>query len=254
MLLVIDIGNSNIEMGVLEGDKIICSDRMTTDTKKTAAEYEIMIHTLLSMRNIDVDCIDGAIVSSVVPPLTHNFCTAVKKAVGKTPLVVSNKIKSGLNIRIDDPKTLGADLLVDSVAATELYGYPSIVIDMGTATTLFVVDKNRNFIGGSIAPGVAISLQSLTNDTSALPAIDLEAPRKVISTNTVECMQSGIIYGQAALLDGLIERMKEELGYDCKVIATGGLSRLIVPYCHSDIIYDGDLMLKGLKIIYDMNK
>ena len=253
MILAVDMGNTHIVLGVLDGEKILCNERIATDHKKTSAEYEVLIDTILRMRGIDDSQIEGAIVSSVVPPLTHDICEAIKKAVGKTPLVIGTKIKTGLNIRIDDPKTLGADLLVGSVAAMELYGYPAIVIDMGTATTLMVVDENRNFIGGAVAPGVKISLNALSSGTSALPAIDLEAPKKVVSTNTVECMQSGVIYGQAAMLDGMIERMKEELGYDCKVIATGGLSKLIVPYCKNEIIYDNDLMLKGLKLIYEKN-
>lgn len=254
MLLTIDMGNSNIEIGIIDNNEVILSERIATDLGKTASEYAVLIHSIFEIRNIDVSAIEGGIVSSVVPPLTNEIREAVKKVTGITPLNVEPGIKTGVRIRIDDPKTLGADLLVGAVAAVNLYGAPAIIIDMGTATTVTVVDKNGDFIGGVVMPGVALSLNALSAGTSKLPKINLTAPKKVVCTTTEECMSAGMVYGQASMLDGLIEKMEKELGYSCKVIATGGLARLIIPYCERDITLDNNLMLEGLKIIYDKNR
>lgn len=254
MLLTIDMGNSNIEIGIIDNNEVILSERIATDLGKTASEYAVLIHSIFEIRNIDVSAIEGGIISSVVPPLTNEIREAVKKVTGITPLNVEPGIKTGVRIRIDDPKTLGADLLVGAVAAVNLYGAPAIIIDMGTATTVTVVDKNGDFIGGVVMPGVALSLNALSAGTSKLPKINLTAPKKVVCTTTEECMSAGMVYGQASMLDGLIEKMEKELGYSCKVIATGGLARLIIPYCERDITLDNNLMLEGLKIIYDKNR
>ena len=236
MLLTIDMGNSNIEIGIIDNNEVILSERIATDLGKTASEYAVLIHSIFEIRNVDVSAIEGGIISSVVPPLTNEIREAVKKVTGITPLNVEPGIKTGVRIRIDDPKTLGADLLVGAVAAVNLYGAPAIIIDMGTATTVTVVDKNGDFIGGVVMPGVALSLNALSAGTSKLPK------------------SAGMVYGQASMLDGLIEKMEKELGYSCKVIATGGLARLIIPYCERDITLDNNLMLEGLKIIYDKNR
>ena len=254
MLLTIDMGNSNIEIGIIDKNEVILSERIATDLGKTASEYAVLIHSIFEIRNVDVSAIEGGIISSVVPPLTNEIREAVKKVTGITPLNVEPGIKTGVRIRIDDPKTLGADLLVGAVAAVNLYGAPAIIIDMGTATTVTVVDKNSDFIGGVVMPGVALSLNALSAGTSKLPKINLTAPKKVVCTTTEECMSAGMVYGQASMLDGLIEKMEKELGYSCKVIATGGLARLIIPYCERDITLDNNLMLEGLKIIYDKNR
>lgn len=252
--MAIDMGNTHIEVGLLEGDEIIFSDRLATDVSKTSSEYAVLLHAILEIRKVNAEDIEGAIISSVVPPLTNELKEAVKSVTGVTPLIIGTNLKSGLRIRIEDPKSLGADLLVAAVAVNEIYGAPAIIIDMGTATTITVVDKDESFIGGVIMPGVGISMNALSSETSKLPKIELTTPEKVISSTTIECMQGGIVYGQASLLDGMISRMKKELGYEAKVVATGGLARLIVPYCESEIILDNDLMLKGLKIIYDKNR
>lgn len=254
MLLAIDMGNSNIEVGLLDNEQILFSERIATDVNKTASEYAVLLHALLEIRKVEINKIEGAIISSVVPPLTYELREAVKSVTSVSALIVGPNLKSGIKIKIEDPKSLGADLLVGAVAAKQLYGSPAIIIDMGTASTITVVDKEDSFIGGVIMPGVGVSLNALTNETSKLPKIDLTTPKKVINTTTVECMQSGIVYGQASLLDGMIQKMKKELGYDCKVIATGGLAKLIVPYCQQEIILDNDLMLKGLRIIYNKNR
>lgn len=253
MLLAIDVGNTHIEAGLLKDDRILFSERMATDVNKTSSEYAVLLHSLLEIRNVNVKEIRGAIISSVVPPLTYELREAVKSVTGLTALIVGPNLKSGIRIKIEDPKSLGADLLVGAVAAHEIYGSPIIVIDMGTATTMTVVDKEGSFVGGVIMPGVAISLNALNLETSKLPKIDLAVPKKIINTTTVECMQSGVVYGQASLIDGMIDKMKQELGYDCNVVATGGLAKMIVPNCKSRITLDNTLMIKGLKLIYDKN-
>ena len=254
MLLAIDMGNTNIEFGLLDGDEIVLSERVKTDTEKTSTEYAVLLHTIFELNGIDVSNIDGAVLSSVVPPLTHILREAVKSVTGKTALVVGPGVKTGLKLKVEDPKAIGADLIVGAVAGVEMLGAPLLVIDMGTATTVIAVDKDGQFLGGAVIPGVVLSINALASNTSQLPSISIEAPKKVINSQTVEAMQSGIVYGQASLLDGMIARMKKELGYDTKVIATGGLAKLIVPYCETEVTLCNELMLKGLKIIYDKNR
>lgn len=254
MLLVIDMGNTHIELGLMDGSRLVMSARIATDLKKTEVEYATLLHSIFEIRKIQTESIEGAIISSVVPPLTHALKEAVKLTAGRTPLVVGPGIKSGLKIAIDDPKTLGADMVVDAVGAIELYGAPAIIIDMGTATTVTYVDEEKCFRGGAIIPGVGISLEALANGTSQLPMIGLDSPGKAIGTNTVDCMKSGILYGQASLLDGMIGRFREETGQDAVVVATGGLAKLIIPYCKSEITLDNELMLRGLQLIYERNQ
>ena len=254
MILAIDMGNTNIEIGCVDDEKILFTERVSTDRRKTELEYAVLIKTILELRGVETKRIDGAILASVVPPLTQILCTAVEKVARMKPMTVGAGLKSGINLKMDNPGSVGADLVVDSVAALKVYGAPCIVIDMGTATTITVVDRAGNYIGGVILPGVVVSVDSLASQTSQLPHISLEAPKKVIGKNTVDCMKSGIVFGEAAMLDGMIERFEEELGYPCKVVATGGLSKVIVPHCRKDVILDPMLMMKGLKIIYDKNK
>ncbi len=254
MLLVIDMGNSNIEVGIIEGEEILMSERISTDLKKTLTEYAVLLDTIFRLRGINTKNLEGGIISSVVPPLTFPLKEAVKLAAGFTPLVVGPGMKCGLKIRIDDPKTLGADMVVAAVGAIEHYGAPNIVIDMGTATTITGINEKKEFIGGAIIPGVIVSLSALANSASQLPMIGLEKPGKAIGTNTVDCMKSGVIYGQASLLDGMIERMSEEMSGSPKVIATGGLAKVIVPYCRNKIILDNKLMLHGLRILWEKNR
>ena len=253
MILAIDIGNTNIVIGCIEGERIRFVERVSTDLSKTELEYVVEFRTLLELYDIGIGDITGSIMSSVVPPLNNIVNAAIEKLFHKAPLLVGPGVKTGLNILMDNPGQLGADLVVTAVAGLQYYGAPLILIDMGTATTVSVVDEKHNYIGGMILPGVKVSLESLVNRTSQLPRISLEAPRRIIGKNTIDCMKSGTVIGQAACLDGLIERIIEELGYEAPVVATGGLSGSIVPYCKREILYDNELTLKGLGIIYRKN-
>lgn len=254
MIFAIDMGNTNIVVGCFDDETIRFTERISTDTKKTELEYTVLFKTVLELHGITPEMISGSIISSVVPQLVHIMVSAIQKIAPIEPIIVGPGVKNGLNIRMDNPKQLGADLVVDAVAGLQEYGAPLIIIDMGTATTISVIDKNNNYVGGMIIPGVKVSLDSLVSRTSQLPRISLDAPRKSIGTNTIHCMQSGIVYGQASCLDGMIERIQEELGYQATVVATGGLAKVITPHCKKEIILDDDLLLKGLKIIYDKNK
>ena len=254
MLLAIDVGNTNIVLGCIEGKEIRHFIRIRTDKSETEAEYVIKISQLLEFYKIPLKSIEGSILASVVPSVTTSLTRALRTLTGKEPMVVGPGMKTGLNIKIDDPGTVAADLIVGSVAALQEYGAPAIVVDLGTAMTLVVVDPDGAFRGGIIYPGIKLSYSALTAGTSLLPDIAIQAPGKVIGTNTVDCMRSGAVYGTATLIDGLIERMEEELGYPCKIIATGGLSGSVVPYCRHEIIHDDDLLMKGLVYLYEKNK
>ena len=249
MILAVDIGNTNIVIGCMEQEKIYFVERVSTDTSKTELEYVVEFKTLLELYRIGLGEITGCIIASVVPPLNNVVKTAMEKLFRLTPLLVGPGVKTGLNILMDNP----ADLIVNAVAGLQYYGAPIIMIDMGTATTISVVDEKKNYIGGMILPGVKVSLDSLVNRTSQLPRISLEPPKKVIGKNTIDCMKSGIIMGQAACIDGMTQRIQEELGYQATVVATGGLAGSIIPYCRQNVIHDDELTLKGLNIIYHKN-
>ena len=253
MILAIDIGNSNIVLGCMEEEKILFEARMATDRIKTSDQYCAEMKTMLELFGVDYRQIEGSIISSVVPPVMNSIRTAIHKLTGKPPLTVGPGLKTGLNIRIDSPAQAGSDLIVAAVAAIRDYGTPVIIIDLGTATTITVVDKSGAFIGGSILPGVKLSLNALTQGTAQLPGISLEEPKRVIGRNTVDCMQSGVMYGTACMLDGMIERMEAELGYPCTVVATGGIAKYMISLCRREIILDRGLLLKGLDILYRRN-
>ena len=254
MILAFDIGNTNIVIGLLEGTKILNSARIATDKKKTEIDFAIQFQQMLEIFKVNKDTIEGTIVSSVVPEVTNQIITALKLMLGdKKIVVVGPGIKTGLSIKIENPQSLGADRVCDAVCVIEEYKVPAIIIDMGTATTISVIDGNKNHIGGMIIPGIKTSLDSLSSNASQLPYISLEEPKALIGKNTIDCMKSGIIYGNAALIDGLIDRIKEELGKDLIVIATGGLANLIIKHSKHDIIYDKNLLLKGLYYIYSKN-
>ena len=254
MILAIDMGNSNIVIGCIDDEKSYFEERLSTDKSKTALEYAIGFHTVLELYNIDVSRIEGAIISSVVPPLTNVVKSAVEKIIGKTPLVVGPGVKTGRNLQMDNPRSVGSDLIVDAVAGITEYGAPLILIDMGTATTMSVVDKDNNYVGGVIMTGLRLAMESLSSRASQLFNVSLEVPKNVIGKNTTDCMKSGIVLGNAACIDGMIDRLEEELGYSTTVVATGGLAHVVIPLCKHDIIVDDALLLKGLKIIYDKNK
>jgi len=254
VILAIDIGNTNIVLGCIEGDNIVKEARMATDVVKTSDQYCAELKVMLDLLEIDRKTIEGSIISSVVPPVLNSFKTAIVKLTGKLPLVVGPGIKTGLNILLDNPAMAGGDLIVGAVAALAEYKPPLLVVDMGTATTMIALDSKGNFLGGSIFPGVKISAEALSGKTAQLPAISLEAPRKAIGRNTIDCMRSGVMMGTAAMLDGMIERMEEELGSQATVIATGGIAKFVIPMCRRSMIYDKDLLLKGLRILYENNK
>lgn len=255
MLLVIDIGNTNIVLGCIKKEKVYFIERLSTDRAKTDLEYAIHIKNVLEIYQIPIDQIEGGIISSVVPQITEVVHDAAEKVIRKPIKVVGPGLKTGLNILMDNPAQLGSDLVVDSVAAMAEHPVPLIVIDMGTATTVCVINNKKNYIGGLIIPGVRTASDSLVSNAAQLTQISLDKPKRLIGTNTIDCMKSGAMYGNAAALDGIIDRINEELGEKCTVVATGGLSKVIIPLCkHKEIVMDDNLLLKGLQIIYEKNR
>ena len=255
MLLVFDVGNTNMVLGLYKGKELIKYWRITTDKYKTSDEYGILISNLFQYENIDMNCVEDVIISSVVPDVMHSLENFCKKYCKKEPKVVGPGIKTGLNIKYDNPKQVGADRIVNAVAAIEKYGYPSIIVDFGTATTFCAISDKGEYLGGSICPGIKISSEALFHEASKLPRVELVKPGMTICKNTVSAMQAGIIYGYAGMVERLINMIKEELGNDdVKVIATGGLSTLIDSETDSIDYIDKDLTLEGLKLIYEKNK
>jgi len=256
MILAIDMGNTNIVLGCIDNDKVYFEERLATDINKTELEYAVIFKTVLDLYEIDKDRIAGAIISSVVPQLVNVVKSAVEKIIDIRPYVVGPGVKTGLNLLMDEPRRVGSDLVVDAVAAIKNYGTPAIVIDLGTATTMSVINRKGDYVGGVILPGIQVALDSLVSRTAQLPRIALEAPDKVAGKNTVDCMKSGSIFGNAACIDGMIDRLAKEMGEDVAdihIVATGGLAKIMVPECQHDIVCDNELLLKGLKIIYDKN-
>ncbi len=254
MLLALDMGNTNITIGVFDGERLLFESRLATNHQKTEDQYAIDFMDIFRLYRIAADQFDGAILSSVVPGLDRPVRHAVEKVTGIRPLQVGPGTKSGINIRIDNPAQLGADLLVGAVAAMARYGAPCIIWDLGTATTVSVLDKTGAFLGGAIMPGVGTSFDSLISRASLLPRISMEAPAHAIGANSIACMQSGAVYGTAAMLDGMCDRIEAELGYPAQVIATGGLGRDIVPHCRRHIEYNDTLLLDGLRLIFEKNR
>ena len=254
MILAIDVGNTNIVIGTIDNGKIGSIVRIHTDTRETEAEYMIKLKEIFYSYAMDVSACEGVILSSVVPPVTEALRRAIKTLTGHDCMVVGPGMKTGMNIRVDDPGTVAGDLITGGVAAMQFYGKPVIVLDLGTATTATVVDAGGNFRGGVILPGIKLSYGALAAGTSLLPEISITAPKKCIGTNTVDCMRSGAVFGTAAMIDGLIDRMEQELGEKCKVVATGGLAGSIVSCCTHEIVCDDDLLLKGLWYLYEKNK
>lgn len=254
MILAIDMGNTCVVLGCIDDQKTYFVEELSTDRSKSALEYAMGIKTVLELYHINIREINGAIISCVVPSLLPVISQAVEKIIGKPPKTVGPGLKTGFNIHMENPRQLGSDLVVDAVAGIREYGAPLIIIDMGTATTISVIDKDKNYIGGAILPGVHLAMNALSNNAAQLYNVSLEAPSRVIGRNTTECMQSGMILGNAACIDGMIDRIEEELGYTAAVIATGGMRHVVIPYCRHQIIIDDSLLLKGLKILYDKNR
>ncbi|MBO5747036.1 MAG: type III pantothenate kinase [Clostridia bacterium] len=253
MLICVDIGNSNITLGVFEQENLKFTARLATDTRRTSDQYAIEIRDILHIYDIERNSITKAAISSVVPTVGSAIEKAVERLFNIKPIVLGPGVKTGLNIKIDNPAQLGADLAAGAVGALAKYPCPCIIIDMGTATTLSVIDKNGAFLGGIIAAGIKLTMEALTSRTAQLPSVGLEAPKKVIGSNTNDCIKSGLIIGQAAMLDGLVTRIEDELGSCATVVATGGLAPEVIKHCTHKILLDDNLLLDGLRIIHDKN-
>lgn len=254
MILAMDAGNSNIVLGCMENGSVLLTARVATDRHKTEDEYAAVFSSILRMRGIDPAGIEGGILSSVVPPLNSTLLQAAQMVTRKEFLLVEPGIKTGLPLLVDNPAAVGSDRIVDAVAAKAFYPCPLIVFDLGTCTTVSVVDREGAFRGGLICAGVRISQEALTSQTSQLPAISLDPPKKAIGRNTVDSMRSGAIFGTAAQVDGLIDRIRAEIGEEATVVMTGGMGKRILPSCRRRIHYDSDLLLKGLWLIYEKNR
>ena len=252
MVLAIDIGNTNIVIGCCDDENVLFMERLTTNHTATELEYSISFKTILDIYGIDKNKISGSIISSVVPSVTDTIKGAVKKICGLDSMIIGPGIKTGLSIKTDNPAQLGSDLVVDAVAGIHEYGAPLVIFDMGTATTISVINESKEYLGTIIMPGMMISLNAMVSGTSQLPKISLDKPKKLIGTNTVECMKSGILYGTASSMDGMIDRIRDEIG-EATVVATGGLAGSVVPLCRNKVILDDELLIKGLMIIYNKN-
>ncbi len=252
MLLAVDVGNTNIVLGVLDDEKMVCSGRLSTNVNETEIEYSMKLKTFLEVNG--VKGIDGAIISSVVPALVRTLMKSVKLVCAVDAVVVGPGIKTGLNIKLDNPAEMGADIVVGDVAVINKYPLPAIVFDFGTATTASVIDKTGAHIGGAIMCGVKTAINSLASGTAQLPQIDISAPSKIIGRNTIDAMKCGSVIGTAAMLEGLVERFEKELGEKATIVVTGGLGKAIAKATNLDVIVDDNLLIDGLRIIYDKNK
>lgn len=254
MLLAIDIGNTNIVVGGIENGQIIFEARISTDPIKTSDQYAAEIKSLLALFQTGLDQIQDSIICSVVPPVFNSVHTGVMKLTHKEPLVVGPGIKTGLNIQMDDPASVGSDLIVAAVAAVQDYQPPLILIDMGTATTVCAIGRGNTYLGGVVIPGVRVSAESLTSNAALLPGIQLDRPKQAICKNTVDAMRAGVMFSAADTLDGMVRRFEQELGEPATVIATGGIARFVVPLCQRNMILEKDLLLKGMDHLYLKNK
>lgn len=253
MLLVIDVGNTNIVLGVFKGKELLDHWRISTNRLETTDEYGVLVRNLFYLNGVNADEIDAVIISSVVPPIMPTLERMCQRYFGLVPLVIGPGVKTGMDIKYDNPREVGADRIVNAVAAYAKYGGPVIIIDFGTATTFCAVDKKGNYLGGSICPGIGISTDALVQRTSKLPRIEIRRTDHVICRNTVESMQAGVYYGFVGQVDGIVSRMRKELGCNAKVVATGGLAVVFAPSAKSIDIVEPMLTLEGLRIIYERN-
>ncbi len=256
MILAVDCGNTHTKIGCIDNGKVIDPViRLETNRKKTMHEYASDIDRILSLTHLKDAPVDGVIISCVVPPLSDVLTGALKLVTGKNAILVGAGVKSGIRIQIDDPGTIASNLVCAAVGAKHLYNLPAIIINMGTATTVTVVNKEGTYIGGVIMPGVNLSMDALTSGTSLLPSIDVAAPKKIICTQTMDAMKAGIIYGSAGALDGVLDRFSKELNHTSPtIIATGGIAHVITRYTNHKILLDEDLLLKGLWYIWCQNQ
>lgn len=253
MLLVIDVGNTNIVLGIFKGMELMDHWRVSTDRLRTTDEYGVLIRNLFYLNGVNSDEIDAIIISSVVPPVMPTLERMCQRYFGLTPLVIGPGVKTGMDIKYDNPREVGADRIVNAVAAYEKFGGPVIIIDFGTATTFCAVDKKGTYLGGAICPGIGISTDALVQRTAKLPRIEVVSTDKVICRNTVESMQAGVFYGFVGQVDGIVARMRKELGCKAKVVATGGLAVIVAPATDAIDVVEPMLTLEGLRIIYDRN-
>lgn len=254
MLLAVDIGNTKIAVGVFKEERLLATWRLATSLDKTADEYAVLLLSLLSQKDLVISEISEAVLCSVVPPFTPTLEELCRHYFGISPLIVGAGVKTGVRICTDNPREVGADRVVNAVAAHRLYGGPVIVIDLGTATTLDVVSKEGDYLGGVIAPGMGIAVEALYKHTAQLPRVELTRPKRVIGKNTVACMQSGIIFGYVGLIEGLVARIRQELGENARVIATGGLAEVLAKETQEIEAVNPELTLVGLQIIHELNK
>ena len=255
MIFVIDVGNTNMTLGVYEGEELKATFRMMTKTPRTSDEYGVMLTTLLTTKGITTDMIEGCIVASVVPDVMHSLTGGSLRYVGVKPLIVGPGVKTGIRIVTENPRAIGADRIVDAVAAYEKYGGPVLVIDFGTATTYDLVTEEGNFAAGITAPGIRISSEALWSQAAKLPKIEIQKPKSILAQETITSMQAGLVYGQIGQTEYIIRKVKEESGLaDLKVVATGGLGRLISDETETIDVYDSALTLDGLRIIYEKNR
>lgn len=253
MILALDIGNSAITLGGFEGDELKFVSHISSDTAKTSDEYAVSLISVLSLHALSPAAVTGAIMSSVVPELNQVLRKAIALVFSVEVLTVGPGIKTGIGIRCDTPSSVGGDLICASVAAHYIYSSPSLIVDIDTATKMTVVNKSGAFIGTSIIPGVLMGLEALSNSSALLPTVEPEAPACVIAKNTADCMRSGVIYGNASMIDGMIDRIFSEIGEEMTVILTGSQANLITPHLTHSFIYDGHLVLRGLNILYKKN-
>jgi type III pantothenate kinase len=253
MLLAIDIGNTNVVLGVFDKERLVENWRVGTNAQITPDEYAMIFKDLFGFARLEFNQIDGVIISTVVPPLLPVMTGMSRKYFKIEPMVVTYELKTGITIRYDNPKEMGADRIVNAAAAYKLYGGPIIIVDFGTATTFCAVTKSGEYLGGAICPGVKISAEALFQRASKLPRVELVKPSRVIGSDTISAMQAGIIYGYAGLVDGIVERMKKELSPDAKVVATGGLAELVSPETKSVQEIKPHLTLEGLRLLYEIN-
>ncbi len=254
MLLCTDVGNTNIKFALYYKEKLLMKLRFSTNHNKTADDYAVDLYTIFQINNVDAEKISGSIISSVVPAVTEPLKNAINTVTGIDSLVVGPGIKTGLDIRLDNPSTVGSDIACICVAIKEQYSCPVIIIGLGTATTILYMNENKAYCGGAILPGIQISLDALTSNCALLPSVNFSSPKKIIGTNTADCIRSGIIHGNAAMIDGMIDRFEKEVKRKCTLVATGGFAPTVIKFCKKDIIVNEDLVLEGLKIIYEKNK
>lgn len=254
MLLAIDVGNTNITLGVYQTDQLIAHWRLATDHERMPDEFGIQFINLFQHHNIDVSKIDGICIASVVPPLTGKIIEACHDYIHQDPLIVDAGVKTGVRVRYDDPRAIGADRIVDAAAVQKLYGGPACVVDFGTATTFDAIAKNGDYLGGAIAPGIGIAAEALFMRTAKLPRVDLQRPPNVIGKNTVHAIQSGLMFGYVSLVEGMVKRFRAELGNKMKVIATGGLAEILAKETPVLEIIAPWLTLDGLNIIWKLNQ